>query len=273
MKLLLDNCIITGSELAEPAEREKTVQWGDSQITANETGYKKRIFDDEGLQKQIDALPTVGRLIRENTISAFTYNELEFESFRRSVPIKAFYALKDCHIAHCNSPIERSKFRRTIDLGEHISKGGKKDKNNSGALSEFNQIPFIEWLLQLSEEDVKSIINIRDDLALTDFEVESLNQIGWLKFVCGRFQSRENYPDAFHLWAAERNQIDVFLTLEKKLPNNVNQIRQSKNQKHHIKTMVLRPIEFLEHIGIVQLDDAMIAPGAFYTFMDGHNNA
>ena len=271
MKLLLDTGIITGSELAEPAKREKLVWWGGFKIADKEIGYKKRQLDDEEQQKQIDAIPTIGRLIRENAISAFTYNELQFESFRRSVPVQAFYALKGCHIAHCDSPIERSKFRKTIDIDEHVSKGGKKDIKSNGSLGEANQIPFIEWLVQLSEEDVKSIIRNRDGFDLTDFEVESFNQIGWLKFVCGRLQTRESYPDAFHLWAAERNKIDVFLTLEKKLPNNVEQIQNSKNKQYEITTLVLRPIEFLKHVGIVRLDDAEIMPDVFYPFQNGHD--
>lgn len=269
-KVLLDNCILTGAELAESATTEETVVWGNIPITDKVVGYRKKVFDDPSLQKEIDAIVTIGRLIREGIVTAFTSNELNFESFRRSTPVKAFYALDGCHISSCPAPIERSKFRQTVNFSEYISKGGKKDRKKNVGISDFNQIPFIEWLLRLDDKGVQSVLKNCEEIGLTEFEIESFMKIDWFKFVCSRFGSPENYPDAFHLWTAERNDIDVFLTLERKLPNIVKQIRQSKNEKHHIKTSVFRPIEFLQSMGISKQDDPPITAGKFYSFMDGH---
>jgi hypothetical protein len=93
--------------------------------------------------------------------------------------------------------------------------------------------------------------------------------LDWFRFICSRFGSAENYLDAFHLWTAERNNVDVFLTLEKKLPKIVDQIARSENHRHQIRTSVLRPIAFLQSMGISERDDVPIEAGRFYDFMGG----
>ena len=269
VKVLLDNCILTGAELADRALKEKTIVWGDICETISEPGYKKKNYKDASYQKEVDALVTIGRLIREGTIEAFTYSELDFESFRRSSPLKEFNALNNCPVSRCAAPIERSKFRKTIDFSGYVSKGGKKDKQKDFEISEFSQVSFVKWLLQLHESVIRSIVSHHVELGLTDFEVKSFEQLKWFKFVCRRSGSSENYPDVFHLWAAERNGIDVFLTLEQRLPNIVNQIKQSNQRAHQVRTSVLRPVEFLTSIGIDKFDDPPIEAGKFYSFMDG----
>lgn len=272
LKVLLDNSIVSAAEIAESATKQETLLWGDIQQTLEVVGYRKKVVDDTSLQEEIDAITTIGRLIREQVVAAYTYNELRFESFRRSTPIKAFNALSGCAISNCAAPIERSKFRQTVDFSEYVSKGGKKDKRRNGGMSDFNQISFLEWLVSLDEQAVRSILTHAKEINLTEFEVESLRQLDWFRFICSRFGSPENYPDAFHLWTAERNRIDVFLTLEKKLPNTVEQIVQSKNHKHQIRTSVLRPIAFLQSMGISDCDDPPIEADRFYDFMHRHKS-
>jgi hypothetical protein len=60
--------------------------------------------------------------------------------------------------------------------------------------------------------------------------------------------------------------MDVFLTLEKKLPKIGNQIEKSKQIGVEYPTKVRRPIEFLHSIGITDLDPVPIEPGRFYPF-------
>ncbi len=227
--------------------------------------FRKKIHDDPEHQKQIDALFTVGRLIRECKVNGFTYNELHFESIRGPGQEPEFNAFSECTIERCTAPIERSKFFKTVSLSEYVSKGGKKDRKKGIPQTSFSQIAFIEWLLKLGSSDLDSAVKWAEEIGLTDFELESLNRIDWLRFVCERFASRENYPDAFHLWAAERNGIDVFLTLEKKLPNKVQQIKSEKNANFRIGTEVLRPLEFLKNLGVSELDPVPVKPGRFYT--------
>lgn len=266
VSVLLDNGIVSAAELVEFATKEVETLWGNIQSKTEIVGYRKKVAKDASQQKQIDAIVTVGRLIREGVVIAHTYSELEVELSRRSAPISAFHALEDCHISTCPAPIERSRFRQTVNLDEYLTKGGKKDKKRNNDLGDFNQIPFMQWLLSLDRSAVQSILNHGQIIGLTEFELESFRRLDWFKFICSRFGFPENYPDAFHLWTAERNGIDVLLTLDTKLPKLVRQISQSHNHIHKVKTSALMPIEFLQSLNISALDDVPIKEGKFYDF-------
>lgn len=269
VKVLLDNGIISHAEFIEPAIKTKEILWGSHKILVPIHGFRRKPpHENDEYQRQINAIFTIGRLIREGRISAYTSNEIRIESFRRRCTIKAFYALKDCNISNCPTPIERSKFRKTISFSEHVSKGGRKDRAKGVNLGSANQIPFMELLQNLNGSTFHWILEHPEKLGLTKFEVESLRTIEWYKFICSRFRSSENLPDAFHLWTAERNHMDVFLTLEKRLPNLVKQIKGEKNNRLTITTEVLRPIEFLCWMGVKEPDEVPIKYDKFYNFFE-----
>lgn len=266
VKVLLDTGIVGAAELAEFTTKEQTITWGDIQQTVEIVGYRRRAAGAH-TEDDIAALVSIGRLIREGAVSAYSYSELKFELFRRAAPVREFYALDGCHISTCPAPIERSKFRKTGDLGEFVSKGGKKDRKRNVDVGDFNQIPFFEWLLRLDGQGVSSIMQHAQAIALTDFEMESFQQLDRFKFICGRLRSPENYPDAFHLWTAERNGIDVFLTMENALPNAAAQMAKSNNPKHQLRVSVLRPTALLQLLGVAEMDKIPIQAGRFYDFM------
>lgn len=266
VKVLLDTGIVGAAELAEYTTKEQTITWGDIQQTLKIVGYRRRAAGPH-TEDDIAAVVTIGRLIREGAVSAHTYSELKFEQFRRAVPVREFYALDGCHISTCPASIERSKFRRTVDFSEFVSKGGKKDRKRNIDVGDFNQIPFFEWLLRLDDQNVKTILQHANEIALTDFEIESFRQLDRFKFICGRLRSKENYPDAFHLWTAERNDINVFLTMENTLPNAAAQMAKSKNTENQLRVSVLRPTALLQLLGISELDKIPIQAGRFYDFM------
>lgn len=176
VKVLLDTGIVGAAELAEFTTKEQTITWGDIQQTVEITGYRRRATGTH-TDDDIAALVTIGRLIREGAVSAYSYSELKFELFRRAVPVREFYALDGCHISTCPAPIERSKFRKTVDFGEYVSKGGKKDRKRNVDVGAFNQIPFFEWLLRLDGRSVSSILQHAQAIELTDFEMESFQQL------------------------------------------------------------------------------------------------
>ena len=268
VKVLLDNGIISHAEFIEPAKKMQELQFGSLKISGPIHGFRRKPpHENDEYQRQINAIFTIGRLIREGRISVYISNEIQFESYRRRCTIKPFNALKDCNISKCPTPIERSKLRKAI-FSEHVSKGGKKDRAKGVNLGSANQIPFMEWLRNLDETNLRCIREHREILGLTNFEVESLRNIEWYKFICSRFRSSENFPDAFHLWTAERNHMDVFLTLEKRLANLVKQIKGEKNNRITITTEVLRPIEFLCWMGVKKLDEVPIKYDKFYNFLE-----
>ena len=265
IKVLLDNGILSHAEFAENAVQEKEILFGQQKQTLPIHGFiRKSPQNDSSYQSQTDALFTIGRLIREGKIIPFCSTELKVEAFRSISPNPVYYALKDCEISYCPPPIERSKFRITSNSQDYFAKGGKKDKKRGINLGDFNQISFMEWLKTLDKSSIALLIEHSETLGLSDFEVGSMKDIGWYQFVCGRSNSRENFPDIFHLWTAERNSIDVFLTLEKKLPNIIAQIRKEKQKTIEISTEVFRPLEFLNWLGIDVPDEVPIEFDRFY---------
>ena len=272
IRILLDNNVLAHAEFVEQTEESRSVTWGNRRVRTAIGGFRRKDpAKDESYQLQIDALFTVGRLVREGILEAYTYSELRWEAARATCRISDFSALNGCHIHDCSPALERSRFRATSNFLDYLRKGGRKDRSagrSAGLLdSEFGQIAFIEWLLKLDERAVDTLVRHASHIGLTEFEVDSLRDLGWLKFVCQRFQSRENYPDAFHLWTAERNGLNV-LTLENKLPNQVKAIKDEKRRVREIRADVMRPLDLLCKLGISESDPVPIEHGRFYTLMD-----
>jgi hypothetical protein len=267
LKVLLDNGIFSHSEFAEPCIKEQENFLGDMRQTLDIHGFKRKVsYKSKEYQDQIDALFTVGRLINEKKIIAYDYIEILFERWRDFIKIPEFNAIKGCDILRCCSVLERSKFRSSVNFIDTVSKGGKKDRKSNVDLGEANQIAFFEWLNGLEKKYVDLFIQSASKIGLTDFEVISLKNLDWFKFLCQRSGSTENFPDIFHLWTAERNKFDVFLTLEKKLPNLLFSIKNENRQRVQIKTKVLRPLDLLHQLGIKNPDPVPMEKDRFYYF-------
>jgi hypothetical protein len=251
MRILLDNGIFSHSEFAEPAVMQTSVRWGDRDHVFSVHGLVRKAPDENAeYQSQQEALFTVGRLIREGRIEAYDYNEIQFERIRGKTAVQGCNALTGCTIHRCPPAVERSRFRKSINFMDVISKGGKKDKRAGADLGEANQIAFLKWLCTLRKEQMGVLISLAPQIGLTGFEIESVKNIDWFKFLCQRSGSPENYPDVFHLWTAERNGLDALLTLDGRLQNLVSSVRNEKVRRFEIKTDVLRPLELLQKLGI-----------------------
>jgi hypothetical protein len=266
MRVLLDAGIFSHSAFAESWVEHRTVRFGHrTQVVGVHGLIRKAPGASADQQKQEEALFTIGRLIREGQIRAFEYNEIHFERVRIAAPIEEFNALRGCTIDQCAPALERSRFERTISLRDMFSKGGKKDRRKFGEVGAAGQIGFMEFLCTLPEEHVDELIEQHASLlGLTDFEVDSLRNIHWFQVLCGRSQSRENYPDVFHLWTAERNGLDAVLTLERGLPNLVRRVRNEKKKQIEIRTEVLRPLDLLHKLNIQKPDPVPMDAGRFY---------
>lgn len=265
MRVLLDTDVVSDSEFAEVAEGNISARWRGTHPLPSITGYRrKQPHKDPERQLQIEALFTVGRLIREGKVEAYTYEELLCEHGRGRARIQEFNALRGCKIKQCDPALERSRFSKTNNLLDGMAKGGKKDRKKGIKSGGATQLGFFKWLSHLSMGRVAAVISIAAKLGLSEFEVESLRHIDWFQFLCQRSQSEENYPDVFHLWTAERNNLDAMLTLERKLPNLVSRVRNEKIPRIVIRTEALRPLNLLERLGIKSPDPVPMRPDHFY---------
>lgn len=267
MRILLDNGILGNSEFGCPATQQTEIVWGPNLIRTNLAGFKRKKPDSSiDRQAEIDSLFTIGRLIDEEKIIPHTYSELQVESFRRTSDGNYCNPIDTSKIIHCCSPLERSKFRQTIHLDKYFAKGGKKDrkKNDNDLFADYSQLPFMKFILDLDLKKVAAIKQYQKEIKLTDFEIESLDDLDRFKLLCKSFQSVENYIDAFHIWTAERHKLDVFLTFDKKLTNNFDMINSSKNREGKFSVKVLSPCQLLKMSGI-PTDKVPLEDGYFYS--------
>ncbi len=133
---------------------------------------RKKPHDDRAFQAQIDALPTIGRLIREKRLEAFTYNELRCEKVWQFIGEPAFDAMAGCAIQSCPPAVERSRFYQGHYL-TYARKGGKKDRK-SGVRTTIGQIQFMQMLCNLKEDFLPQWMPFVKTLGLTAFEIESM---------------------------------------------------------------------------------------------------
>jgi hypothetical protein len=212
-------------------------------------------------EAEAEAIYTIGRLIREKTVRAVSSMELKWEAARDYLGQPPLDALGGCDIGLVPTPIERGRFVGA-PLEDYVKKGGNKEGQNGAS-----QIAFFAWLCRLDQDAVTKILEARPHLKLTDFECESFRDLGWFKTLRDRLRSDENLPDAFHLWTAKRNGIEVFLTLDRKLINHAASIEKEKSG-FRLAVRVRSPINFLLEEGVAQPEPYPCVAGKFYTFLD-----
>ena len=179
-------------------------------------------------QGEIEVLPRVAALIRNGQIQAFTTGELYAEGFRaQKFPSPQYIDIfEGCTFDTLSPPLDRSKWG--LGLDQFCSKE--------------DVINYCECIfLTPSSERVEDFIagmreNPRFDLSR--FEEKCLKRSHVFRAIC-RGIDRTHYPDALHLWTAEENRVDVFLTHDKKFRNVI------ARQKIDLICKVLFPSEFL----------------------------
>jgi hypothetical protein len=267
LKVLVDNGAVSAASFLIPAQRAQELKWGDQAAHLAIAGFVRTpIAKDAEQQAEKDALFTIGRLARAGRVSLFTYVELSAEQWRGSLRREPFVNAFAGHKANqCHAPIERTKFRAGLGFDEWMAKGGKKDRKQDRASNDLGQIPFLSWLASLSDAHTNALMGIAAKLRLTEFEVDSLRDLGWFQALAKELGSQENLPDCFHIWTARRNNIPVFLTLEKTLPRRIEQIQNRRQQALEIDVAVLRPSALMLRLGITELDTVPLEPERVYS--------
>jgi hypothetical protein len=264
MRALLDTCIWSYAEFLQPAIQDQVIRWGDIDVIQPISGLKKVPLANPSFQKQKDALFTIGRLIREGKISAYEYSEIWIERVRGRIKEQEGNALRDCQVSKCLPALERSKFA-SGSFFDLVAKGGKKDRKRGKQANNLSQISFFDWLTSLTEEGIKNLLKDADIIGLTQFEIESCRDIKLFQSICAEAGSKENYPDAFHLWTAERNRLDFLLTVDGPLIDMSSRIR-SKEKSFHVEAIL--PLELMKRLGIKKMDTIPLKNDYFYSFLE-----
>jgi hypothetical protein len=270
MNVLVDTGVVSSSNFLVGASQEQQSRFGKTSMMASIDGFRRTTLDrDAEQQREKDALFTIGRLTRAGRINLHTYSELNVENWRRPKRREPLLNVFDqCTVRHCPAAIERTKFRSTLNWKQSIAKGGKSDRQKGVPSSDSSQISFLEWLASLSVETIGALVNQSRLLHLDDFEIISLKELPWFQALASAVATPESLPDCFHIWTARRNGLDVFLTLEKKLPRTMEQLKNRRIAPIDVGVAVLRPTELLALLGVTEIDDVPIEPSRFYTYRE-----
>ena len=162
------------------------------------------------LQQEIDKLPGIAERIRDGILHAFTTNELYAEAFRADkFPPPAYIdVFEGCPIGHLPAPLERSKF----------GLGGEQFMSKDDVIA-YCKSSFLTPSPERIERFIEGMKH-NPRHRLSPFEERCLRKTPVFQKLC-RGIDETHYPDALHLWTAEENGLDAFLTLDKKFRNVV----------------------------------------------------
>ena len=179
-------------------------------------------------QAEIEVLPKVAELIQQGRIQAFTTQELHAEGFRvEKYPSPRYRNIFEaCAFNVLPAPLERSKWG--LDDDQLCSKE--------------EVIAYCEcfFLTASPERTERFIAGMRKNprFTLSGFEEKCLRRSHVFKAI-SKGIDRTHYPDALHLWTAEENGLEVFLTHDRKFLNVI------ARQEVDLRCRVMLPSELL----------------------------
>lgn len=246
-KVFLDNCIVSISDTVQGAQKSTKVSWGGKEHTIQVSGFEGKPLprDDEVWKReQIECMPTIGRLARQNVIALSIYVEIQFEGWKRprSFPATAIgNVFNGIEFEYVDAAVERSYFFQS-SLDDYIDNQ--------------RMIDFCKWLLKINPDIlIEKIMKARD---FPDFLLINLRNVERFRELC-KGLSEKQYPDAFHLWTAEVNGADCFLTIDKKFIRVMTETNKAK-----MPCPPLSPSQLLDELGIHERDPIEYVEGAFY---------
>jgi hypothetical protein len=231
IRLLLDTAVLRHTATMVSVYKKHTMRLGSIERKYNILGMQRNtdhISKGIWLKNQVEALPTIMRLAREGIILLFSYIELDFETIRGSFEFRGGKGdlLKDVKIDDIPSAVDRSKLQQTADFFEKIT-----------------LIKFCKFLIEVNVRELEKRQNWFI-LKFTDFERQNIKSLNRFKELCSALDET-HYPDAFHLWTAEVNGLDFFLTADRKFINVMN-----KTSRAQLKTKPIAPVDFLDYLVI-----------------------
>lgn len=229
------------------AIKQQRLQWGDSVQLINISGYERKPLpgkDQAWKHDQVKCLPTIGRLAKEGIFSVYTYFELQSEGWKRSdsFPAKNIGNIfSGVTLNHANAAVERSYFFQ-MELDKYIQTR--------------EVIDYCKWLLTPGIEELAD--KLSGDIRYPDHLLNNLKGAQRFRDLCNGLAEKQ-YPDAFHLWTAEVNGADYFLTIDGKF------IRAMVQTKHiRLPCKPISPSELLTLLEINERDQFEYREGQFY---------
>jgi hypothetical protein len=174
-------------------------------------------------QAQSDAIPHIAQLVSDSKVQLFTYTEIEHETLNGTLfpSSLATNSLAGIKIEHVPSAIERSKVQQmTFDT----------------FTLKRTRIDFYRWLIGLRDYEDE----VAKKTGFSDFERKNFKSLDRFRDICSGLNEK-HYPDAFHLWTAEVNDLDYFLTADKKFIKAI-----TETSRIALITRPIAPSDFLQ---------------------------
>lgn len=251
LRVLIDRNLEQYALTAEGVVQTKTEKWGPHTVTADIYGYRaKALPKAEWPRRQIEALPTITRLAREGKIVFCTSHELKFESFRASRGWRGSRGDLFRGIVYECVPaaIERSYFWQTIDLNKYTSGEGQVGW-------------YKNFLLKVDENQL--LERLKGHIEFPDFDRQNIENLGRFRELCKYLDTDDHIRDAFHLWTAEVNNLNYFLTVDKKFIN-----KMTRSTPLSLSTPPITPAELVKKLGIRILDPLPLSDQRFRNLLE-----
>ena len=244
LKLLIDRNLETYADVTEGVivTGEERLWAGTHKVTPQMFGYQRKALPESDWPRaQVEALPTIARLAKEGLAIFYTSEELLWESFcasGRTMAGRVGHLFSDVKFEHVPPPVSRSHFSQTVDLFKYV---------DGESLARWCK----DFLLKLDESNPWLA-----QVKMTEFERQNLANLRRFKEICQHLVTDDHIRDAFHLWTAEVNHLDFFLTCDKRFINKMTQ-----STRLTLPSSPICPADFLEQIGIERPDPFPIAEG------------
>jgi hypothetical protein len=174
-------------------------------------------------QAQSAAIPRIAQLARDSKVHLFTYTEIEHETLNGTLfpSSLATNSLAGVKIKHVPSAIERSKVQQ-IPFDTYTLKR--------------TRIAFCRWLIRLRNYENETA----KKAGFSEFERKNFESLDRFREICSGLNEK-HYPDAFHLWTAEVNDLNYFLTADKKFIKAM-----TETSRIALTTRPIAPSDFLQ---------------------------
>ena len=172
-RVLVDNCIISVGDIMQGTKKRQVLTWGGIEQPIEIVGYTRKPLPNKSQawkREQVECLPTVGRMARQNMISLYTYHETIFEGWKRpgSFPANHFgNVFEGITFERVDAAVERSYFVQ-MEIGQYIQKQ--------------SLVGFCKWLLTVDASGILAVIgNIPK---FQTFMLDNLRNLDRFKELC-----------------------------------------------------------------------------------------
>lgn len=242
--VLVDNCVLSLAETVQEGTKRVEVPWGDITVTTDIAGLIGKTPRDTTQQAQRECLPTIARLARNGTLLLHKTIEVAFEGWHRAgapAPLPG-YLFAAIPLIEIPPAIERSRIWQ-MEIDQHV-------QGDAAA-------QFCQWLFVADEE-----LLLSEELILKHFtpqEVTNLRNLDRFRYLCKNL-SHDQCRDAFHLWTAEVNGLDYFLTVDTKFIRALTM----RGKKPDLPCLPVTPSDLLDIMGVTERDPLPFVSGRFY---------